>query len=163
MKSYIIGISLFVLFAIFTIFQVDYNKHQEQLYLLKYIAEEAAAAAAQFTVVEHYKDGYLVFNQEAGDLAARRVLKESMNLNNSLLPINNYYWVEQVEYTVYYFDDFNTNYPYHFNSQEINFEIIVSAPTVIVIINAGQPEYSLTKSVPDLIAVAAHEWQAGLR
>ncbi len=163
MKSYIIGFSLFIVFAIFTTFQADYNKHQEQLHLLKYIAEESAAAAAQFTLSEHYKNGYLVFNQQEGDLAARRILKENMSLSNNLLPLRNYYWLEQIDYTVEYFDDLNTVYPYFLSKPNIGFEIFIREPTVIVTINAGRPDYSLTRSVSDVIVVAAHEWKSILR
>lgn len=163
MKSYIIGVSLFIVFAIFTTFQVDYNKHQEQRHLLKYFAEEAAAAAAQFTISTYYKDGYLVFNQSEGDLAARRVLKENMSLDENFLPFNNNYWMEQIDYMVYYCDDLNTDYPYKFNEQNIGFEILIKEPTVVVIINAGKAKYSLMKNIPDIVAVAAHEWQTSLR
>jgi hypothetical protein len=155
MKSYIIGISLFIVFVIFTNFQADYNKHQEQLHLLKFIAEESAAAAAQFISLTQYKDGYLVFNQAEGNRAARRVIENSMEVG--------YYWSEPVEYTINYFDDLNTDYPYIFSKNDIDVEIVVKEPTVVVAINAGPSKYGLTKSTPDITAVAAHEWKANLR
>ncbi len=159
MKSYIIGIALFILFMFFTIFQSDYNRHQEQLQLLKYVAEEAAAAAAQYIIPNYYKEGYLVFNQTAGNLSANSVVRENMRLDSNLQPTLYSHWKEQISYMIDYYDDLNTEYPYELSRPEFNLVLMITAPTVIVTLNAGKADYRFYKEPPDILTLAAHEWQ----
>lgn len=160
MKSYIIGLALFILFMVFTIFQADYNRHQEKLQQLKYIAEEAAAAAAQYIDSNQYRWGNLVFNQTAGNLAADRVIKKNMELDSELRPSLYSSWYEQVTYTIHYFDDLTVEFPYEFHDSDFQPVFAIGAPTVLVILNAGQANYRFYQGSPDILALAAHEWQA---
>lgn len=159
MKSYIIGLALFILFMAFTIFQADYNRHQEQIQELKYIAEEVAAAAAQYIILNKYREGYLVFNQTAGDLAAFRMVQRNMELDTNLKPSLYSDWQGPITYNVDYYDDLNADYPHELLVAELGQVLTITAPTVVVTINGGRANYRFYQDPPDIIALAAHEWR----
>lgn len=159
MKSYIVGIALFIVFMIFTFYQYDYNMYQEQVYNLKFVAEEAAAAAAQYVYVSKYAEGDLVFNYEEGILAAEYIISKNLKLDDNFFPKVNTYWQEQIKYNIYFFDDSNSTYPVLYEDIGTNFILTITEPTVVIKINAGKPRYKLINSLPDTITTSAHEWK----
>lgn len=159
MKSYIIGVALFFVFMIFTTYQYDYNMHQEQVYSLKFVAEEVVAGAAQYFLIDQYINGYLVFNKEQGILAVEYILQKNLKLNSDLFPGTNSYWVQQIQYDIKFFDDSNTNFPYLYEDIINSFTLTITNPTVVLTINAGKPRYKLIDNPPDVICIAAHEWK----
>lgn len=158
MKTYIIGIGLSFVFTLFTIYQYEYNLHQEQIFNLKFVAEEAAAGAAQYILLDYYTNGYLVFNQGESIKAVEYILHKNLNLSLELFPGTNSYFTEQISYDIKFFDDLNTNYPYLYEDFTYDFSLTITNPTVVILINAGKPSYKLIENLPNVISIAAHEW-----
>lgn len=159
MKSYIIGTALFIVFMIFTFFQYDYNTHQEQLYNLKFVTEEAAAAAAQYIIDAEYANGNYTFNCDEGIIAAEYIISQNLKLDDNFFPKENSYWQEQIKYEIIFFDDSNTTYPALYENNNKTFALTVTQPTVIININAGKPNYIFINNSPDVISISAHEWK----
>ncbi len=159
MKTYIVGVALFFVFMIFTTYQYEYNMHQEQVYSLKFVAEEVAAGAAQYILIDRYMDGYLVFNKKESIQAVEYILHKNLKLNLELFPGINSYWTQQIQYDIKFFDDSNTNFPYLYEDLINAFTLTITDPSVIITINAGAPRYKLINNPPDVISIAAHEWK----
>ncbi|MGD9677610.1 MAG: hypothetical protein AB7V16_04460 [Vulcanibacillus sp.] len=159
MKAFIIGIALFFVFMIFTIYQYDYNFHQEQVYNLKFVAEEVAAGAAQYILIEDFTEGKLIFNQSESIKAVEYILQKNLKLNSNLFPESNSYWQEQINYEIKFFDDSNTAYPYLYEDVNKFITLTITDPTVVITINAGKPRYRLLDNPPIVISTAAHEWK----
>lgn len=161
MKVFLIWMCLLVVDFMFLDFQDQYNRAERQSIRLKYIAEEAAAAAAQFYDYQEYALGRKVFNQAEGIRAAEAVIKNNLFLDNDFMPAENSYWTEQITYTIEFFDDSNTTYPYLYEHASSYFTLAIGDPTVIVTINAGKPRFPvyITSNPPDIFRTAAHEWK----
>ncbi len=158
MKSFIIGMALFYVSMIFTIFQQDYNMHQEKLYELKFVAEESAAAASQYLQEQPYAEGKIVFNQIEGIKATEYIIKNQLRLDDNMMPKSNSYWQEQVSYTIHFYDDATTSFPYTYSTNDGTFVLVMTEPMVLISINAGKPRYRLYNHVPDAIRIAGHGW-----
>lgn len=159
MKSLIIGIAIFFISMTFTVFQQDYNLHQQHLYNLKFTAQEASAAAAQYIVNDYYKEGMLVFNQSEGTKAAEYIIQKQLKVDENLLPLAGSYWRNQVNYQLEFFDDSNSTFPFLYTHYTNSFTLTIREPTVIVTIDAGKPRYRIFTDLPNSIRVAAHEWK----
>lgn len=159
MKPFITGMAMFLLSMVFTVYQHDYNLHQEQIYNLKFAAEESAAAAAQYLFDDGYSEGMLVFNQLEGEKAARYILQEQLKLDDNLVPRENSYWQEQIQYTIEFLDDSNTVFPYLYEHSTASLVLTLTEPTVIIAVNTGKPRYRIFSSLylPSSIRVAAYE------
>ncbi len=159
MKSFIIGLAMFIVSIGFTVFQQDYNLHQQHLYRLKFTAQEAAAAASQYYVKEEYGKGKFVFNQGEAIQAAEYIMAKQLKLDDFLLPQENSYWQEPVQYTIEFFDDANAAFPFLYEHDQDLFTLTITNPSVIITINAGNPRYRMLDNPPNCIRVAAHEWK----
>lgn len=160
MKPFIIGLALFFVSMVFTIFQQDYNIHQEQTYNVKFTALEAANAASQYIMVDSYKEGKLVFNQIEGTKAAEEIIKSQLKLDENMMPLTGSYWQEQVKYSLEFFDDANAVFPFLYNSKQVPFSLTITNPTVVITIDAGQPRYRVKYSnLSDVTRIAAQEWK----
>ena len=159
MKSYIIGVAMFIVFMIFTVFQYDYNLHQQYLYNLKFAAQEAAAAGSQYWSKAEFAEGRFIFNQTEGKKAAEYIIRQQLKLDEFLQPLSGSYWQEKVTYTMEFFDDSNSNFPFLYENADHLFTITIAEPSVVITINAGKPRYRLIENPPDAVRVAAHEWK----
>lgn len=159
MKQFILGIAIFFISMLFTIFHQDYNLHQEHLFNLKFITAETAAAGAQFIELEEYKEGGLVFNQEEGKKACEYIIQKQLSLDEDMNPSIDSYWQGQIKCTIEFFDDSNTTFPFLYSRDNGNFTLTITEPTVVVVLNAGKPRYRLYNNTSDVIRIAAHSWK----
>ena len=162
MKPFIIGISAFLLSLMFYSFLHDFIQNRQAYSELRIACEEASAAAALFSNTEYYSDGYVAFNQQEAHKAIKAILSNMLRLDDTLLPSPGSYWQSQVKYSAYFMDDSNTIYPYSFIDPETGFEYLVTEPTVIVTVDAGEARYSLNllQSLGrSNIRSAAHTWK----
>jgi hypothetical protein len=158
MKIFLLWISLLLVSFIFLQYVDEYNRAERHLLRLKYVAEEAAAAAAQYQDNLQYSNGRKVFNQVEGIKAAEYVIKESLNLDNNFVPQAGSYWRDKITYRIEFFDDSNTAYPMLYSHPSSRFTLAIGDPTVIVTINAGRPRFSIAPEPSNLFRTAAHEW-----
>lgn len=152
--------AIIMVFVPVLVFQQDYNLHQLHSDNIRYVAEEAAAGAAQYFNLSKYADGIFEFNQAESIRAAEYIIKKDLKLNGDFTPIANTYWQDQITYTIEFFDDTNTVYPYLYTSPVANYTETIAEPTVIVTINCGTPRYRVPfVNPPDAIRLAAHAWK----
>lgn len=140
-------------------FQDEYNRAERHLIQLKYIAEEAAAAAAQYHDSVEYSKGKKVFNRVEAIKAAEYVIKKDLNLDNNYIPMEGSYWTDKVTYTIDFFDDSNTIYPYLYSHSSGMFTLAIGDPTVVITINVGKPRYFIATPPNNMFRTAAHEWK----
>jgi hypothetical protein len=139
--------------------QEDINAHQRQLGKLKFVCEESAAGAAQFRVESQYSIGKYVFNQAESIKAAEYYIKKDLNLDNNFNPIGNNYWTDKITYTIEFFDDSNTAFPYLYKHPSGAMTQVLASPTIVITIYAGKPRYRNIKNVPNSFRIAAHAWK----
>lgn len=144
--KWLISGSAFLLLATFSlVFQNNYHIHQEQIHHLKYIAQEAAAGAAQYNQKQEYGNGYLVFNQIEGEKAVRHLLRKMLDLNVDMSPSEKTYWrkTEKIEYEIKYFDEKNYTFPHEFVYENENgkTKLLMTGPSVIVKVKVGKAKY----------------------
>ncbi|PLT43519.1 hypothetical protein B8V81_5059 [Paenibacillus pasadenensis] len=152
----------------FTVFQADFDMHELQTEQVKFTAQEAAAAAAQYMDPEAYADGRFVFNREEGIQAAEALIRQNLKLDPDFMPLRNSYASEQVTYTIEFFDDDSVNqapclsgYPCLYVQHISQYTLAITHPTVIVSIDAGEAQYSLRLPGMDttVYRTGAHEWK----
>ncbi|WP_240416482.1 hypothetical protein [Paenibacillus periandrae] len=158
MKIFILWMSLFLLNMTFLNIQDEYNRAERQYIKLKYIAEEAAAAATQYHDSIAYSNGSMVFNQSEGIKAAEYVIRKGLNLDNNFIPMPGSYWIDKVTYNIQFFDDSNSSYPILYNHSSGYFSMAIGDPSVVITIMVGKPRYSIV-TPPRLFRTAAHEWK----
>lgn len=160
MKPLIVGLAIVILFTAFTIYQQDNNTYIRQLEYLKYIADECADSAALYYNTTEFGEGRKVFNQDEGIKAIEYMLKDYLNLYDDLTPKDNSYWVDPIEYNVYFFDYSNTTFPTLFTEPITGYVKSITEPTVVVTINAGRPKFRLPfLSADDAVRTSAYEYQ----
>lgn len=166
MKWFLIGGAVFMICLTFMLFQNDHDRHYLESRHVKFTAQEAAAAAAQYFDKEEYAEGRYVFNQVEGNLAAEYIIKHDLEIDNNFNPLPGSYWREKVTYTIEYFDDSTiTNiggYPFLYTHSTTDFTLAVSHPTVIVTIYAGKTRYTILSNAnqPKVYRTGAHEWKS---
>lgn len=161
MKVFIVAWAIVILYMSGLVFSEDNYNHERELIKLKYVSEEAAAAAAQYQDASYYKDGKFVFNETEGDKAAAYIIQQDLKLDNNFNPTSSSYWKQKVTYTVQYFDDSNTKYPYLYTDPKGVLNHVITSPTVVVSIDAGKARYRLisNENIPEAYRVAAHSWK----
>jgi hypothetical protein len=159
MKVFIIWMMLLIPDFMFLVYEDQYNRAERHMIQLKYIAEEAAAAAAQYHSKVEYSNGKMVFNQAEAIKATEFVIKTDLNLDNNFVPMAGSYWTDKVTYTINFYDDSNTTYPYLYTHNSSLFTLAIGDPTIIITINVGKPRYSIVTPPANLFRTAAHEWQ----
>lgn len=147
-----------MLMILFCIYQADMNLLLQKQEFLKYHADEAANTASLHFDEEKYADGLKVFNDSEANAALRDIVKANLKLNDDLSPLDNTYWVDNLSYTAYYYDDSlikreyrdgmlisETDFSYGemFTDPKTGHSKLISEPTVIVTLNAGQPRVRL--------------------
>lgn len=159
MKVFIISVVMVIICLTFEVYQQDYDLHQRHLYDLKYYAEEAAAAAAQYYDHQEYSTGNFIFNQAEGIKAAEYVMKKDLNLNDDFSQKAGNYWRDTVTYTIQFYDD--DDIPATYTDPIINYSVQITQPTVVVAINCGQARYRVPfiQLIPTSRRIAAHEWK----
>lgn len=160
MKTFIMGTALFLISITFTVFQQDYNLHQQQIHNLKFTAEETTAAAAQYIVEIEYAEGRLVFNQVEGIKAAEYMIKKHLKVDDNFIPEDNSYWQEEITYVIEFFDDSNSTFPFLYEYNSTLFTLTITDPIVVITIDAGKPRYRILVNPPNAIRTAAHEWKS---
>lgn len=163
MKWFITGWAFLVLAAFGLVYQHNYNLHQEQIDYLKYVAQEAAAGAAQYFSEEKYGDGYLVYNQTEGNKAANAIVKELLYLNDDMSPTNKTYWKQTNKVTVelQYFDEENYTFPYDYTYEHPNgsTHFIMYGPSVIVKVNVGKAKYDWLSNDKELYRIGMYTFE----
>lgn len=163
MKQFLVGWAIVILCSNGFIFRQDYHMHQRQLNRLKFVCEEAAAAAAQYQNFDEYKNGKFVFNREEGIKAAEYIIKSNLKLDDNFMPGQNNYWQSKVTYKIEFYDEGNVNFstqrPLYQHSSGMLTQVITS-PTIVVSIEAGKPRYRQGIQVNNAFRIAAHGWKS---
>jgi hypothetical protein len=158
MKIFVFACVMIVLSTFLMIFQFEYNNHARHMEKLKYVAEEAAAAATQYYDLPQYSEGKIIFNQSEGTKAADYVIKRNLKLSSSLQPTVSTYWKGPISYKIEFFDD-STGYPATFyTSDDTGESFILNEPSAVVTISAGEARYTKFFSNNN-IRLASHTWQ----
>lgn len=159
MKAFLFGLAAFIFSLFVWLFCHDYNLNHIYYMQLRTATEEASVAAAMFIDPREESEGKIVFNQEEGHKAIRAIIKSMLKTNDSLIPVKESYWQEQISYNAYFYDDSNTTYPYYFTDPETGYKFTVYKPSVIVTINAGRARYTIKGVIDEAqnVRSAAHE------
>ena len=176
MKIFIITVAVVIVYSFTMVFTQDYRQAQRNSYRLKYVCEELSATGASFYDLEDYSKGYTIFNVEEGIRAIKDQLTNLLSVDSSLTPEDNSYWMEQMQYKVYFYDDSEICKVYDNGSFEreetftygdshkddwTTYNTVISDPTVVITINAGPARFRLKflESLPDIIRSSSHEWE----
>lgn len=152
----------FLLVTVLTItlaFKADYRLMYREDVDLKFYAQEAAAAGAQYFDVTKYGEGQLVFNQEEAKKAIEYMIQKNLKLDSQFRPQKGSYWTDQIKYKAEFFDDSNTTFPYLYSHESTYFTQLLTDPTVVVTIDAGRPRFRLYGDPPRMLRVGAHSWE----
>jgi len=160
MRQYIMGIAIILLCSIVMIYSQDDVFFLKNIQRVKFIAEEATAAAVLYYDSNEFSEGHKVFNRIEATKAAEYIIKSNMRLDNSFMPDSNSYWQDQIKYEILFFDDSNTTFPILYTDPDNDFTIAIGDPTIIVRINPGRARYRLITTQPIVIRTAAHEWKS---
>lgn len=165
MKWFLMGSAFLVISTWFTLFQDQHDRHTLESEHVKWTAEQAAAAAAQYFVKNRYAEGFYVFNQAEGIQAAEYIIKSNLELDDNFDPLPGSYWTERVTYTIEFYDDDTiastgtcTGYPCLYIHPTNDFSLAIAYPTVIVSIYTGKARYSII-AAPDVYRTGAYEWR----
>ena len=175
MKIFITALAVIVLYTFTITFTQDYRQAQRNSYRLKYACEELSASAATFYDMEQYSEGYTVFDTDQGMRAVEDQLINLLSVDGNSDPLSDSYWVDTLHYMVYFYDDSlvmkvytdgeftsskSFSYPYFHKDQWTDYNAIITSPTVVVTINAGDPIFRLKLfgNLPDVIRSASHVW-----
>ena len=176
MKIFITTLAVIVLYSFTITFTQDYRQAQRNNYRVKYACEELSATAATFYDKEQYSEGYTVFDTEQGMNAIKDQIISILSVNVDGNPINNSYWKDTLHYIVYFYDDSlimkvyedgefissrSFSYPYFHEDLWIEYNTIITDPTVVVTINAGNPgfRFNLFNNLSNIIRSSSHVWK----
>lgn len=159
MKAFLFGLAAFIFSLFVWLFCHDYNLNHMYYMQLRTATEEASVAAAMFIDPWEESEGRIVFNQAEGHKAIKAIIKSMLKTNDSLIPVKESYWQDQIVYNAYFYDDSNTTYPYYFTDPETGYKFKVNKPSVVVTINAGKARYTIKGIIDETenIRSAAHE------
>lgn len=165
MKWFIVGTALFMISLRFLFFQTESDRNLIESEAVKFTAQEAASAAAQYFIDTEYAEGRYIFNQEEGIKAAEYVIKTDLELDNNFMPTKYSYWRDQVSYTIEFFDEQTigntagcTEFPCLYIHDTTDFSLAIAHPTVIITINTGRARYTFMTE-PTVYRTGAHEWK----
>ena len=122
MKAFLFGLAAFIFSLFVWLFCHDYNLNHMYYMQLRTATEEASVAAAMFIDPQEESEGKIVFNQEEGHKAIRAIIKSMLKTNDSLIPVKESYWQEQISYNAYFYDDSNTTYTHYFTEPETGYK-----------------------------------------
>lgn len=162
MKWFITGWAFAIIASFSLVFQHNYNLHQEQMEYLKYVSQEAAAAASQYFYKDKYGDGYLIYNKDEGEKAAKAVIISLLKLNPDMTPTENTYWkrTNKITFDIKYFDEENNTFPmdYTYTHPKGNTNLTMFGPSVIVRINVGKAKYDWLKNDTEYYRIGVHSF-----
>lgn len=175
MKPLIAGISLIIIILIMLVFQADNYNYRLQSNFLKFCADEASNSASLFYDEDKFRSGQKIFNEEEGIKSIENVIKNYLKTDNTLSPLKESYWTDNISYTAYFFNDnllcsvyengiktdsFNFTYPYLYDDIQLHYKKSVAKASVIVTINAGKVRYRLNfSSKPICIRSSGYEYE----
>jgi len=176
MKIFIITVAVVIVYSFTMVFAQDYRQAQRNSYRLKYVCEELSATGSAFYDLKDYSEGYTIFNTEDGIKAIKDQLINLLSVDDSLIPVDNSYWLEPIKYKVYFYDDSGVCKVYSNGSFEREeafmygnthkddwtaYHTVISDPTVVVSVNAGQARFRVKflDSMLDIIRSSSHEWE----
>lgn len=176
MKILITTLAVMVLYSFTITFTQDYKQAQRNNYRVKYVCEELSATAATFYDREQYSEGYTVFNTEQGINAIKDQITNLLSVDADGNSIDNSYWRDTLHYMVYFYDDslikkvyigrefFGSEsflYPYFHKDYWIKYNTMITSPTVVVTINAGNPVFrlSLFNNLSNITRSSSHVWE----
>ena len=176
MKIFTTTLAVIVLYTFTITFTQDYRQAQRNSYRVKYACEELSATAATFYDREKYSEGYTVFETEQSLDAIKDQVTHLLSVDQNGSPIDNSYWLDKLDYMVYFYDDSLNmevyrdrefisskpfSYPYLHEDLWTEYNTIITSPTVVVTINAGNPRFrfNLFSDKPDIIRSASHIWK----
>lgn len=159
MKPFLFTLAMLILFAIFLTYQTDNNIYIRQLEKLKCVADECSSAAGLLYDEEAYSRGITIYNQKDCEKMVKYLIEKNLYLDDALTPLKASYWEDKIEYKIFYFDNSNTTFPYYYTDEKERFTKLISEPTVIVEINAGNPRFRLHfLQLKDSIRSSAYEY-----
>lgn len=147
MKALISGVSLIILFLHFNLFQLDFDSHLRALEKIKFQSEDCAVAGALCVKDEYYALGKMVYDIEKSEKSIRSLLIKNLKLNDDMSPVDNSWWVGEVHYNVFYYDDTGQiihmrdgkeisralfDYGDIYHDVITNYEYFIAHPTVVV-------------------------------
>lgn len=176
MKIFIITLAVIVLYSFTITFTQDYRQAQRNSYRVKYACEELSATAATFYDREKYSEGYTVFDTDQGIKAIKDQITSLLSVDGSGNPISDSYWTGILHYMVYFFDDSllmkiytdgeftiskSFSYPHFHEDYWIEYNTIITNPTVVVTVNAGNPRFrfNIFNNLPIIVRSASHVWE----
>jgi len=157
MLVFILGLAVTIVSSFGLVMQQDHHIHQTQYQNLKFYSEEASAAAAQYLDLEEFSEGNFVFNQEEGRKAGESIIRENLNLNEDLEPEEGSYFEDTFEVEFLFYDDTNLDEEAIIYSSG-KFHVVITEPTVVVRINAGDSRHRLIEPIK-IMQVSAHSWE----
>lgn len=126
--------------------------------MIKRAANDAADAASLYYSMESFSAGIKVFDKEEGNKVIKKVIVDTLVLDNAFVP-DMPYLQDAVNYKTYYFDgtgemtiynmdtlisNSNVEYPYEFKEELTGYVTKIKEPGVIVTIDAGEFKYQLS-------------------
>lgn len=161
MKTVIVGIGTLILSIFVCLCVQDVKTYQRYNQDLRFVCEELSATGTLYNDKNEFSEGRMVFNQVEANKAIKEQLKSMLRTDDSLSPLHNSYWTEQIQLYTYFVDDSNTAFPYLFTDPITGYTKTLTSPAVIVTINAGVGKFSFPAilSPGPSIRSASHEWE----
>lgn len=159
MKAFLFGLAAFIFSVFVWLFCHDYNLNHMHYMQLRTAAEEASVAAAMFIEPGEESEGRIIFNQTEGHKAVKAIIQSMLKADDSLIPLEESYWQDEISYNAYFYDDSNTTYPYYFTDPDTGYKFTVNRPSAVVTINAGKARYTFKGVIGETqnVRSAAHE------
>lgn len=154
MKTFLVTIALFVLFSIFSVYQIDSDTYGFQNERLKSVAEDAANAAGLCLDAESFSHGYIRFDEDKGREAARLIVEKG-------IPVTGY-WRGSIAIEVYFYNA-NTDgtfSPKYYTDTDTNYTQSIRKPSVIVKLKTGKPRLRMNifNDITNSIRIACYEY-----
>lgn len=117
-----------------------------------------------------------MFDTEQGINAIKDQMTSLLSVDRDGNPINNSYWKDTIHYMVYIYNDSLVmkvykdggfisselfSYPHFHEDIWIEYNTVITRPTVVVTINAGDPRFrfNIFSNLSDIIRGASHVWE----
>ena len=159
MKTFLVTIALFILFSVFSVYQIDSDTYGFQNERLKSVAEDAANAAGLCLDAESFSHGYISFDEDKGREAARLIVEKG-------IPVTGY-WRDSIDTEVYFYNanSDGTFDPKYYTDTDTNFTQSIRKPSVIVKLKTGKPRLRMNifNDITNSIRIACYEYDERLK
>jgi len=172
-KALFVGCAFLILFSLFNVYQLEQDRFIRAQEQVKILCDDASVAGALFLDDTAYSKGLNVFDQSLSEPVIKNLITHNMRLDSNLIPLGDSFWVSEIEYWTYYFDDNNIVYVYR-NGKLIKQEVfvkgtiftepltdymkIIKEPTVITTIKVEYPSRQLEfLNWPYIVRSSAYE------